>query len=58
MHQFALPLSNIPTPPCDNLVFQFYSNNLFLRTKSELKMKLYWYEFKIDIYIIIMKIEM
>ena len=37
------------TPPfmCEIFCFQFYSNILFLRTNTEMKMKLYWYEFKI-----------
>ena len=44
--------------PVRNILFQFYSNILFLRTNTEMKMKLYWYECKINIFNIIMKIEM
>ena len=58
MHQMTLPLSNIPRPSCEKYFFQFYSNILFLRTNREMKMELYWYEFKISIFDIIMKIEM
>ena len=47
-----------PAPPVRIFFFQFYSNILFLRTNREMKMKLYWYEFKINIFNIIMKIEM
>ena len=47
-----------PAPHVKNIFFQFYSNILFLRTNREMKMKLYWYEFKISIFNIIMKIEM
>ena len=47
-----------PSPPVGNIFFQFYSNILFLRTNREMKMKLYWYELKISIFNIIMKIEM
>ena len=37
----------------------FFSNFIpILRTNREMKMKLYWYEFKISIFNIIMKIEM
>ena len=59
MHQLTLPLANIlpPPPPVRNIFFQFHSNILLLRTNREMKMKLYWYEFKISIFKI-MKIEM
>ena len=59
MHQLTLPLSNkLSNYPVRNIFFQFYSNILFLRTDREMKMKLYWYEFKISIFNIIMKTEM
>ena len=58
MHQWTLPLSNIPRPFCENIFFQFYFNILFLRTHREMKRKLYWYEFKTNKFNIIMKIEM
>ena len=38
-----------PPTPVRNNFFQFYSNILFWRTDREMKMKLYWYEFKINI---------
>ena len=47
-----------PRPSCEKYFFQFYSNILFLRTNKEMKTKLYWHEFKISIFNIIMKIEM
>ena len=47
-----------PAPSVGNIFFQFHSNILFLRTNREMKMKLYWYEFKTSIFNIIMKIEM
>ena len=47
MHQLTLPLSNTPRPSCDKYFFPFYSNILFLRTNREMKMKLYWYDFKV-----------
>ena len=40
-------------PAVRNIFFQFFSNILFLRTNREMKMKLYWYEFKINIFNII-----
>ena len=40
------------------LFFQFHFNILFLRTNREMEMKLYWYELKINIFNIFMKIEM
>ena len=45
-------------PSCDNLFFPILIQNFFLITNREMKMKLYWYEFKINIFNIIMKIEM
>ena len=45
MHQLTLPLSNTPLS-CEKYIFQFYSNILFSKTHREMKMKLYWYEFK------------
>ena len=45
-----------PPTPVRNI--QFYSNILILRTNRCIKMKLYRYEFKIDIFNVIMKIEM
>ena len=47
-----------PAPSVRNIFFQVFSNILFLRTNREMKMKLYWYEFKSSIFNIIMKIEM
>ena len=44
-------------PPVRNIFLQFYSNILFLRTNKEMKVKLDWYEFKINI-INIIKIKM
>ena len=36
-----------PPPSCEKyFFFQFYSNILFLRTHKEIKMKLYWYQYK------------
>ena len=57
MHQWILPLSNIPHPFSESFFFQFYSNILFLRTNREMKMKSYQYEYKTSIFNIIMKIE-
>ena len=51
-------IKHSPAPPVRNIFFQFYSNILFLRTNKEMKMKLYWYEFKINLFNTIMKIEM
>ena len=39
--------------PVRNIFFQFYSNILFLGTNREMKMKVYWFEFKISIFNII-----
>ena len=46
MHQLTLPLSNIP-PPVRNIFSNFIP---ILRTNREMKMKLYWYEFKISVF--------
>ena len=53
MHQLPLPLSN--TPSSDKDFFQLCSNILFLRTRWEMKLKLYGYS---NIFDIIMKHEM
>ena len=48
-----------PHPPsCEKYFFQILFQYLFLRTNREMKMKSYWYEFKISIFNIILKIEM
>ena len=61
MHQLTLPLSNTPPPPPPSCEKYFFSNFIpifFLRTNREMKMKLFWYEFKISIFNIILNIEM